>query len=75
MRGYGALILDFTGARKTGQSIVIPANNDLKQKLYLAVVCEGRIFNSTDNEMKWGEWSESENIFESRNFTGVCNFI
>ena len=75
VRGYGALTLDFTRARKTGQSIVIPAENDQKQKLFVAVVCEGRVFNSTDNEMKWGEWREPQNIFESRIVADVCNFI
>ena len=75
VRGYGALTLDFARARKTGQSIVIPAENDQKQNLYVAVVCEGRIFNSTDDDMKWGEWSEPKNIFESRIVSDVCNFI
>ena len=75
VRGYGALTLDFTRARKTGQSIVIPAENDQKQKLFVAVICEGRVFNSTDNEMKWGEWREPKNIFESRIVADVCNFI
>ena len=75
VRGYGALTLDFTRARKTGQSIVIPAENDQKQKLFVAVICEGRVFNSTDNEMKWGKWREPKNIFESRIVADVCNFI
>ena len=75
VRGYGALILDFTRARKTGQSIVIPAENDQKQKLFVAVICDGRLFNSTDNEMKWGEWREPKNIYESRIVADVCNFI
>ena len=75
VRGYGALTLDFTRARKTGQSIVIPAENDQKQKLFVAVICEGRVFNSTDDEMKWGEWREPKNIFESRIVADVCNFI
>ena len=75
VRGYGALTLDFARARKTGQSIVIPAENDQKQKLYVAVVCKGRVLNSTDDDMKWGEWSEPKNIFESRIVSDVCNFI
>ena len=75
VRGYGALTLDFTRARKTGQSIVIPAENDQKQKLFVAVICEGRVFNSTDNGMRWGEWREPKNIFESRIVADVCNFI
>ena len=75
VRGYGVLTLDFARARKTGQSIVIPAENDQKQKLYVAVVCEGRVFNSTDDDMKWGEWREPKNIFESRIVSDVCNFI
>ena len=75
VRGYGALTLDFTRARKMGHSIVKPAERDQKQKLHLAVLCEGRVFNSTDNEMKWGEWREPNNIFESRIVADVCNFI
>ena len=75
VRGYGALNLDFKRARKMGQSIVIPGENDQKQKLYVAVVCEGRVFNSTDNQMKWGEWGEPKDIFESRIVADVCNFI
>tara|TARA_B100002051_G_scaffold184212_1_gene174364 strand:- start:1840 stop:2127 length:288 start_codon:yes stop_codon:yes gene_type:complete len=75
VRGYGALTLDFTRAKKTGQSIVIPAENDQTQKLFVAVICEGRVFNATDNEMKWGEWREPKNIFESRIVADVCNFI
>ena len=75
VRGYGALTLDFTRARKMGQSIVVPGENDQKQKIYVAVACEGRILNSTDDEMKWGEWSEPKNIFESRIVADVCNFI
>ena len=75
VRGYGALRLDFTRARKMGQSIVVPAENDQKQKLYVAVACEDRIFNSTNDETKWGEWSKPKNIFESRIVADVCNFI
>ena len=75
VRGYGALNLDFSRARKMGKSIVVPAKNDQKQKLYVAVVCEGRVFNSTDDENKWGEWSKPKNIFESRIVVDVCNFI
>ena len=75
VRGYGELTLDFTRARKTGQSIVIPAENDQKQKMYVAVVCEGRVFNYTNSEMKWGKWREPRNIFESRIVADVCNFI
>ena len=72
VRGYGALTLDFTRARKTGQSIVIPAERDQKQKLHVAVACEDRVFNSTDDDMKWGEWREPNNIFESRIVADVC---
>ena len=75
VRGYGALTLDFTRARKTGQTIVVPTKNGQKQNLYVGVVCEGRVFNSTDDEMKWGEWSEPKNIFESRIVADICNFI
>ena len=75
VRGYGELTLDFKRARKTDQSIVIPAENGQKQKLYVAVVCEGRILNSTDDEMIWGEWRDPNNIFESRIVADVCNFI
>ena len=75
VRGYGELTLDFKRARKTGQSIVIPAENGKKQKLYVAVVCEGRVFNITDDEMKWDKWRKPSNIFESRIVADVCNFI
>ena len=75
VRGYGELTLDFKRAKKTGQSIVIPAENGQKQKLYVAVVCEGRVFNSTDDEMIWGEWRETNNIFESRIVADVCNLF
>ena len=74
VREYGMLTLDFAQAKKMGQSIVIPAANK-NQQLYVAVVCEGRVFNSTDGEMKWGEWNEPKNIFESRIVADVCNFI
>ena len=75
VRRYGELTLDFKRAKKTGQSIVIPAERDQKQKLYVAVVCEGRVFSSTDVEMIWGEWREPNNIFESRIVVDVCSFI
>ena len=75
VRWYGALTLDFARATKNGKSIVVPGENDQKQKLYIAVVCEGRVFNSTDNEMEWGEWNEPKNLFESRIVADVCNFI
>ena len=75
VRGYGGLTLDFTRAKKTGKSIIVPGENDQKQKLYVAVACEERVFNSTDSEMEWGEWSEPKNIFESRIVDDVCNFI
>ena len=75
VRGYGALTLDFTRARKMGQSIVVPAKNDQKQKLYVAVVCEGRVFNSTDDKIKWGEWSKPKTNFESRIVADVFNFF
>ena len=75
VRGYGALTLDFTRAKKTGKSIIVPGETDQKQKIYVAVACERRIFNSTQDEMKWGEWSEPKNIFESRIVADICNFI
>ena len=75
VRGYGALTLDFSRATKNGKSIVVPGENDQKQKLYIAVVCEGRVFNSTDNQMEWSEWNEPKNLFESRIVADVCNFI
>ena len=75
VRGYGGLTLDFTRAKKTGKSIIVPGENDQKQKIYVAVACEGRIFNSTNGEMEWGEWSEPNNIFESRIVADICNFI
>lgn len=41
----------------------------------MVVVCEGRVFNFIDDEMKWGEWREFNNIFEFRIVVDVCNFI
>ena len=75
VRGYGGLTLDFTRAKKTGESIIVPGENDQKQKIYVAVACDGRIFNSTNDEMEWGEWGEPKNIFESRIVADICNFI
>ena len=75
VRGYGGLTLDFTRAKKTGKSIIVPGENDQKQQIYVAVACEGRLFNFTKDEMEWGEWSEPKNIFESRIVADICNFI
>ena len=75
VRGYGGLTLDFTQAKKTGKSIIVPGKNDQEEKIYVAVACEGRVFNSTNDEMEWGEWSEPKNIFESRIVADICNFI
>ena len=75
VRGYGGLTLDFTRAKKTGKSIIVPGENDQKQKIHVAVACEGRVLNSTNDEMEWGEWSEPKNIFESRVVADICNFI
>ena len=75
VRGYGGLTLDFTRAKKTGESIIVPGETDQKQKIYVAVACEGRIFNSTNDVMEWGKWSEPKNIFESRIVADICNFI
>ena len=75
VRGYGPLTLDFSRAKNMGQSIVVPATNNQKKQLYVAVICEGKVYNSTDDEMKWGEWNEPENIYESRIVADVCNFI
>ena len=58
-----------------GQSIVVPATNNQKQQLYVAVICEGKVYNSTDIGMEWGEWNEPKNIYESRIVADVCNFI
>ena len=75
VRGYGGITLDFTRAKKTGKSIIVPGENDQKQKIHVAVACEGRVFNSTNDEMEWGEWSKPKNIFESRIVADICNFI
>ena len=75
VRGYGGLTLDFTRAVKAGKSIIVPGQNDQKQKIHVAVACEERVFNSTNDEMEWGKWSEPQNIFESRIVADVCNFI
>ena len=75
VRGYGGLTLDFTRAKKTGKSIIVPGKTDREQKIYVAVACEGRVFNSTNDEMEWGEWGEPKGIFESRIVADICNFI
>ena len=75
VRGYGGLTLDFTRAKKTGKSIIVPGENDQKQKIYVAVACDGRVFNSTNDELEWGKWSEPKNVFESRIVADICNFI
>ena len=75
VRGYGGLTLDFTRAEKTGKSIIVPGENDQKQKIYVAVACDGRVFNSTNDEMEWGEWGEPKTTFESRIVADICNFI
>ena len=75
VRGYGPLTLDFSRAKKMGQSIVVPATNNQKKQLYIAVICEGKVYNFTKDEMKWGEWNEPENIYEFRIVADVCNFI
>ena len=75
VRGYGGLTLDFTRAKKTGKSIIVPGKNDQEEKIYVAVACEGRAFNSTNGEMEWGEWGEPKGIFESRIVSDICNFI
>ena len=75
VRGYGGLTLDFTRAKKTGRLIIVPGENDQKQKIHVAVACERRVFNSTNDEMRWGEWSEPKSIFESRIVADICNFI
>ncbi len=45
-RKYGPLTLDFGRAQKMGQSIVVPGTNPQKQPLFIAVLCEERLFNS-----------------------------
>ena len=75
VRGYGGLTLDFTQATKTGKSIIVPGKNVQEQKIYVAVACEARVFNSTNDEMEWGEWGEPKGIFESRIVSDICNFI
>ena len=75
VRGYGGLTLDFTRAKKAGKSIIVPGENDQKQKIYVAVACDGRVFNSTNDELEWGKWSEPKNVFESRIVADICNFI
>ena len=49
--------------------------NNQKQKLYVAVECKGRALNSTYDEIKWGKWSEPENIFEPRIVANVCHLF
>ena len=45
-RKYGPLMLDFGRAQQMGQSIVVPGTNPQKQPLFIAVLCEERLFNS-----------------------------
>ena len=42
VRGYGGLTLDFTRAKKTEKPIIVPGENDQKQKIYVAAACERR---------------------------------
>ena len=74
-RKYGPLMLDFGRAQQMGQSIVVPGTNPQKQSLFIAVLCEERLFNFTGAESKWNEWNEPANIHEAKIIVDVCNFI
>ena len=75
IRKYGPLILDFGSAQKMGQSIVVPGTNPQKQRLFIAILCEERLFNFTGAELKWNEWNKPANIHEAKIIVDVCNFI
>ena len=74
-RKYGPLMLDFGRAQKMGQSIVVPGTNPQKQPLFIAVLCEDRLFNFTSAESKWNDWNNPANIHEVKIIADVCNFI
>ena len=74
-RRYGPLTLDFGRAQKMGQSIVVPGKNPQRQPLFIAVLCEDRLFNFTGAELKWNDWNTPANIFEAKIIADVCNFI
>ena len=74
-RKYGPLMLDFARAQQMGQSIIVPGTNPRKQSLFIAVLCEERLFNFTGAESKWNEWNKPANIHEAKIIADVCNFI
>ena len=74
-RKYGPLILNFGHAQKMGQSIVVPGTNSQKQPLFIAVLCEDRLFNFTGAESIWNDWNKPANIHEAKIIADVCNFI
>ena len=44
-RKHGPLTLDFGSTQKMGQSIVVPGANPQKRPLFIAILCEYRLFN------------------------------
>ncbi len=74
-RKYGPLTLDFGRAQKMGQSTVVPGVNPQKQPLFIAVLCENRLFNFTGAELKWNNWNKPATIYEAKIIADVCNFI
>ena len=74
-RKYGPLTLDFGRAQKMGQSTVVPGVNPQKQPLFIAVLCENRLFNFTGAELKWNNWNKPATIHEAKIIADVCNFI
>ena len=73
-RKYGPLILDFGRAQKMGQSIVVPGINSQKQPLFIAVLCEDRLFNFTGTESKWNDLNKPTNINEAKMIPDFCSF-
>ena len=71
-RKYGPLTLDFGRAQKMGQSTVVPGVNPQKQPLFIAVLCENRLFNFTGAELTW---NKPATIHEAKIIADVCNFI
>ena len=74
-RKYGPLILDFGRTQKMGKSIVVPGINPQKQPLFIAVLCEDRLFNFTGAESIWNDWNKPVNIHEAKIIDDICNFI
>ena len=49
--------------------------NKFAENIYLSSTIQSDNWLIRQDEMKWGEWSEPKNIFESRIVANICNFI